>query len=195
MENLVAMKKTFPFLFIIIFFLACKQEYVPKPRGYFRISFPKKEYKPISEDLPYQFSLPAYSKVVTDDEPDAEKYWRNIIFPSNNAEIHLSYKTVNNDLAVLTEESRLLAYKHSIKADAIDEQLFINPQARVYGTIYFIAGNAASPIQFYLTDSIAHFLRGALYINEIPNIDSISPVINFLKPDIIRLIETTNWRN
>jgi gliding motility-associated lipoprotein GldD len=91
------------------------------------------------------------------------------------------------------EDSRTLAYKHSIKADAINERIFVNPQKKVYGTIYLIDGNAASPVQFYLTDSAQNFLRGALYIREVPNIDSLRPVIDFLTPDVIRLIETTKW--
>ncbi len=91
------------------------------------------------------------------------------------------------------EETRKLAYKHTIKADAIEEQVFMNPSKDVYGLIYRINGNAASPMQFYLTDSTSHFLRGALYIRQVPNIDSIQPVLNFLEPDIIHLIETTTW--
>jgi gliding motility-associated lipoprotein GldD len=91
------------------------------------------------------------------------------------------------------EDSRTLAYKHSLKADAIQEQVFMNPRDNVYGLIYRIEGNAASPMQFFLTDSTNHFLRGALYIREVPNIDSLKPVIDFLEPDIIRLIETTTW--
>jgi len=87
-----------------------------------------------------------------------------------------------------------LAYKHSIKADAINERIFINAEKKVYGTIYLIDGNAASPLQFYLTDSTHNFLRGALYIREVPNIDSLRPVIDFLTPDVIRLIESTEWR-
>ncbi|MDO9612920.1 MAG: gliding motility lipoprotein GldD, partial [Bacteroidota bacterium] len=106
---------------------------------------------------------------------------------------HLSYKNVENNLWKLTEESRELAYKHSFKADAIDERIFVNPEKKVYGTIYLIDGNTASPLQFYLTDSTKHFLRGALYIREIPNIDSLRPVIDFLTPDVIHLIETTEW--
>ncbi len=91
------------------------------------------------------------------------------------------------------EDSRTLAYKHSQKADAIQEQVFMNPSKNVYGLIYKIEGNAASPMQFFLTDSTNHFLRGALYIRDIPNIDSLKPVIDFLETDIVRLIETTTW--
>ncbi|MGQ8337692.1 gliding motility lipoprotein GldD [Sunxiuqinia sp. A32] len=189
------MKKIVPVLVIAFLIAACQKEYIPKPRGYFRIEFPEKKYQSINEKLPYQFNIPVYSTLVNDDEPGSEMYWRNIMIPSNNAEIHISYKKVDSNLSTYTEESRSLAYQHSIKADAIDEQVFVNPIDKVFGTIYFIDGNAASPIQFYLTDSVNHFLRGALYINEIPNIDSIRPVINFLRPDIIHLIETTRWNN
>ncbi len=188
------MRKIFLLVATILFFSACKKEYVPKPRGYFRISFPEKSYQNITESSPYQFQIPAYGKLIPDNQPGAEDFWANILFSKNNAEIHISYKKVKNNLAKLTEESRKLAYQHSIKADAIDERIFVNPENKVYGTIYLIDGNAASPFQFYLTDSSKHFLRGALYIREIPNIDSIRPVIEFLESDVIRLIETTSWK-
>jgi gliding motility-associated lipoprotein GldD len=181
-------------LFCLLLAISCKREYIPKPRGYFRIDFPKKEYLVIdSAALPYRFEIPVYGRLVADKERIAEPYWVNLKIPANKAEIHISYKKVEGNLAALTEDSRTLAYKHSIKADAINERIFVNPQKKVYGTIYQIEGNAASPLQFYLTDSTRHFLRGALYIREVPNIDSIRPVIDFLTPDVIHLIETTEW--
>ena len=185
------------FLLSSLFLLAaisCQREYIPKPRGYFRISFQEKAY--IKSDpvaLPYQFEIPVYGKILPDNERLAEPYWVNLEIPQHKAEVHLSYKKVENNLRKLTEDSRELAYKHSIKADAIDERIFVNPEKKVYGTIYLIDGNTASPLQFYLTDSTTHFLRGALYIREVPNIDSIRPVIDFLTPDVIHLIETTEW--
>ena len=181
------------FLFLLLA-LSCKKEYIPKPRGYFRIGFPEKAYIKIdSVALPYRFEIPVYSKIVADDERMAEPYWVNLKIPQHKAEVHLSYKTVDNNLLKLTEDARTLAYKHSIKADAIDERVFINSEKKIYGTIYLIDGNSASPLQFYITDSTKHFLRGALYISEVPNIDSIRPVIQFLTPDVIHLIETTEW--
>jgi gliding motility-associated lipoprotein GldD len=185
-------------IFSVIFLLAssCKEEYTPKPRGYFRISFQEKSYHQLdSAALPYRFDLPDYSKVVPDNDRLSEPYWINVIIPAHKAEVNISYKKIDNNLAKLTEDSRTLAYKHSIKADAINERIFINPEKKVYGTIYQIEGNAASPLQFYLTDSTRNFLRGALYIREVPNIDSLRPVIDYLTPDIIRLIETTEWKH
>lgn len=186
--------------FLFLSFFGCKQKYTPKPRGYFRIDFPEKEYHTLAKNFPYQFDVAEYSKIQKDTRNPDNPYWINIVVPANDAELHLSYyhlddnsKNDKNQLAEFIEESRSLAYKHSIKASSIEERIFMNPGREVYGTIYDIAGNAASPMQFYLTDSTNHFLRGALYIRATPNIDSLKPVIDFLETDIIRLIETTKW--
>lgn len=181
--------------FILLLATSCTKDYIPKPRGYFRISFQEKAYHKLdSVGLPYRFEIPVYSKVVPDDGRLSEPFWVNLEVPRHKAEVHLSYKKVENNLMKLIESSRKLAYDHSFKADAINERIFINPEKNVYGTIYLIDGNAASSLQFYLTDSTRHFLRGALYIREVPNIDSIRPVIEFLTPDVIHLIETTEWK-
>lgn len=179
---------------ISLFLTGCSEKYTPKPSGYFRIQFPEKEYIALQQGFPYAFEIPVYSIAVPDSTPFAEPNWINIHIPGNKAEIHLSYKPVRNNLFVFTEESRELTYKHTQKASAIEERIFINPGESVFGTIYLISGNAASPIQFYLTDSVNHFLRGALYIRDVPNIDSLKPVIDFLVPDVIHLIETTEWK-
>lgn len=185
---------------LIFFFAGCKEKYTPKPRSFFRIDFPEKAYHSLGNNFPYQFEIPNYSKITADRYNPQEPYWINITIPKNKAELHLSYYNLNKInqtskvvLAEFMEETRRLAYKHSIKANAINEQIFMNPEKKVYGTIYRIEGNAASPFQFFLTDSTKHFLRGAFYIREAPNIDSIKPVIDFFEPDIIRLIETTTW--
>ena len=144
--------------------------------------------------VPYSFQIPVYSIPGNDPLSPDQPEWVTIDVPSNNAQIHLSYRKIKNNLEKLIEESRMLAYKHSQKASSIDEQLFINPSSRVYGTIYSIKGNAASPMQFYLTDSIKNFLRGSLYIKEAPNSDSLQPVIRFLTQDMLQLIKTTEWK-
>lgn len=196
-----ALPKTYVICLILILFLSgCKEKYTPKPREYFRIDFPKKQYHYINGSLPYNFEIPDYSYISPDDDNPDKPYWNNIEIPANKAEIHLSYyklptKKPDNRLKLneFMEESIKLAYKHSVKADAISEQVFLNPEKKVFGLIFRIEGNAASPLQFFLTDSTQHFLRGALYIRDVPNIDSLQPVIDFLEPDVIRLIESTNW--
>lgn len=185
---------------LILTFLSCKERYTPKPRGYFRIEFPEKNYHLIQNRFPFRFEIPDYSTITPDYRNPDKPNWLNVVVPENNAQIHISYYSLKGrntkekqQLSELMEESRSLAYKHTIKAEAIEEQLYIDQGSRVFGTVYIIEGNAASPMQFYLTDSVHHFLRGALYISEVPNIDSLRPVINFLEPDVIHIIETTSW--
>lgn len=188
-------------IFILIATITgCKEKYTPKPRAFFRIDFPEKEYHTIANNFPYKFQIPDYSQITPDKHNVNQPFWINVEVPENRAEIHISYYNLSENknngktqLAEFMEETRRLAYKHSIKADAIEEQIFINEEEKVYGTIYRINGNAASPFQFFLTDSTTNFLRGAFYIREVPNIDSIQPVIDFFEPDVIRLIETTTW--
>ncbi len=193
-------KKNWVTLILLFILSGCSEKYTPKPREYFRIDFPEKTYHQIQPRFPYQFEIPDYSNIVADRHNPNQPYWINITIPENKAEVHISYYNLANQdvsnrvlLYKIMEDTHALAYKHAQKADAIQEMIFENPDRNVYGLIYKIDGNAASPVQFYLTDSTSHFLRGALYIREVPNIDSLKPVIDFLVPDVIHLIETTTW--
>lgn len=195
------MKNWYLLLIIILIISSCKDNYTPKPRGFFRIGFPEKEYKSMPNNFPYSFEIPTYSSIEKDKHNYNKPYWINVAVPANKVEIHFSYynieqqgKNTMETLMKLMEDTRDLAYKHTMKADAIEERIFMNPGRKVYGTIYNIEGNAASPMQFFLTDSTRHFLRGAFYIREVPDIDSLQPVIDFFEPDVIRMIETTSWK-
>jgi gliding motility-associated lipoprotein GldD len=172
---------------------SCREKPVPKPSGYYRIGFQEKKYHLMLPGYPYRFELADYATIIPDSSAHTEPYWMNVEIPAHKAEIHISYKTIRNNLFIFTEESRKLAYDHTLKASSIEEDIFLNPSKKVFGTIYHINGNAASPMQFYMTDSARHFLRGALYIRATPNIDSLKPVIDFLKTDVIRLIRTLEW--
>jgi gliding motility-associated lipoprotein GldD len=182
------------FVLVACVFSSCKKDQTPKPRGYYRIEFPAKAYKHLTERLPYDFSIPVYAIAMPDQLNPAQTDWITIEIPGNHAQIHISYKKIDHNLSRLIEESRSLVLKHIQKASSIDEQVFVNPAKKIFGTVYTLKGNSASPMQFYLTDSVRNFLRGALYIKEIPNYDSLRPVINFLSQDVIKMIETTEWK-
>jgi len=195
------MKYKLLILILSVFILGCKEKNTPKPRGFFRISFPEKEYQSLTDQFPYQFQIPEYANVTPDNQNPDQPWWINLEVPANKAEVHISYYSLFNQakptremLAEFMEETRELAYKHSIKANAIQERVFINPDDDVFGIVYHIEGNAASPVQFFLTDSTRHFLRGALYIRATPDIDSLKPVIDFLERDVVHLIETFKWK-
>jgi len=188
------MKKTIGLLLIWAGLLSCRHTEVPRPVGYFRIDFPEKKYRLCDSTLPYRFEYPVYGVILRDSTRGAEPYWINIEFPAYKGKLHLSYKKVQGNLAQYIEDTRKLAYKHTIKADAIDEIVVRNDSAHVYGLIYDIKGNAASSLQFFLTDSVHHFLRGALYFSSQPNKDSLSPVVEFFRADVDHFIHSFHWK-
>lgn len=182
-------------ILLSLFFVMCNSTHTPKPMGYIRIDFPEKKYKLYSDDkCPYQFECPVYANVTACTTKNAEPCWKNIEFPQQRGTIYLSYNKIDRKLSEFTEDSRQFAMKHIAMAEGIDEQQISIPKKKVYGMIYNIEGNTASSIQFYLTDSTTHFLRGALYFNSVPNIDSLAPVIAFVRTDIMRMIETLEWK-
>jgi gliding motility-associated lipoprotein GldD len=173
---------------------ACTADYSPKPRDYFRIDFPERSYQVYEDDCPFSFSYPSFARVSRDTGRLSQTCWLDIYFPGYRGTLHISYKEVRDNIAEYAEDSRKLAFKHAVKADAIDERMFINERERVYGILYDIKGNSASSLQFYLTDSSHHFFRGALYFAVQPNKDSLAPVIDYFREDIINLIETFTWK-
>ena len=185
-------------LIVLIIFIAglpaCKQKYTPKSSGYFRIDLPKHEYQTLDSFFPYGFEYSKIAKIKKDKDDPSRKLWININYPKYNGTIHLSYIAVNNNLAQLLEDARKLAYKHTIKAESIEEQQFTNSQNKVYGILYHIKGNTASSVQFVATDSSSHFLRGALYFMNHPNQDSLAPVIKYIDHDIKHIMETLTWK-
>lgn len=186
---------------ILLFFcslviISCdNEEYTPKPRAYFRIDLPQKTYQVFDTTYPYSFEYPTYAIMKRDNNSNAEKYWININFPDYNATIHLTYKTVENNLESLIASSRKFVDKHISKASSIKEKSYENPQNQIYSVVYNIKGNdVASPYQFFVTDKNKHFLRGALYFNMEPKNDSLAPVIEFIEKDIDHLISTLKWK-
>ena len=121
--------------------------------------------------------------------------WLNLNYTKHNATIYLTYKEVENNIFELIEEARGMVYKHTIKADAINEKRYLNNNKETYGVLYDIHGETASSVQFYITDSIQNFIRGALYFEANPNQDSLKPIINYVREDIIRIMESLIWKS
>jgi len=188
---------TLAFLFTLT---SCDETYVPKPRAYFKIDYPEKEYmKYNNPDCPFTFEYPIYSSIMRDstffDEVQTNPCWFDIDFKGFKGKIHISYKEINNNnLIQLTEDAHKLISKHTVKADFIDESI-IETENGVNGIMYEVGGNAASLMQFYVTDSARHFLRGSLYFQATPNSDSIAPVLDFVKEDVWLLLGSFHWKD
>lgn len=171
-----------------------------KPRGYFKIDFPEKKYRVFDmPGYPYKFEYPVYGTVVKDslffEEKTENPYWINVDFPQFAGRIHISYKDVQkHPFDSLVNDAFTMSYKqHTYRASAIESEVFKTPTG-ISGVYFTLKGNAATANQFFATDSIHHFLRGALYFSATPNEDSLKPVNNFLKEDLRHLINTLQWK-
>lgn len=185
-------------LFFIIFASIGCTEQLPKEKSYPRVYFPKKTYKKYISECDFEFEIPAYAQIQSKDffrnqRLKGDSCWVNIVFPQFNGTLHISYKYFENTdtLLHLMEDNYRLTSKHTIKASYIKDSIIDNP--KIKGLIYSVGGNAASDKQFVLTDQKNHFIRGAMYYDNQPNIDSMRPVIQFIDKDLLHLINSFSF--
>jgi gliding motility-associated lipoprotein GldD len=189
-------------VFVVLIMVACfscNSTFVPKPRGYFTIELPKKEYKIFNQPgYPYSFEYPVYANIVKDStffgDATENPWWINVDFPQFNSRIYVSYKEIGkNKFDKLINDAFVLTNKHTSKAISIDDSL-ISTSNNVHGMFFKVGGNVATANQFFVTDSVKHFLRGALYFDATPNEDSLGVVNDFLLQDMKHIISTFKWK-
>ncbi len=170
---------------------------IPKPRGYYRIALPEKKFVMYDAECPYTFEIPDYAKVYHSAAPNADPCWRDLYFGPFHATLYISYKEIDNDsiLEALINESWQLTEAHSQVASGMRDSSILRPKDRVFGSVQSLSGNAATQVQFYLTDSVKHFIRASLYFYSPPNKDSIAPVLEYVKKDIYHIVETLKWKD
>jgi len=191
MKNLI-------FFLLIIVCVSCGSEPTPKPRAFLRLDYPQPKYDTVVSNLPFSFEKNELANDVTDIKVarDEKSISIDVTYPSLKGTIYLTYKQVTEEtLQPYLIDAQNITQKHTQKADAITEQPYMDKINRVYGMFYEIGGNAASQSQFYVTDSISHFVTGSLYFFAKPNYDSILPAAQYLKKDIQHLMETIKWNN
>lgn len=185
--------------FLTIFVSSCSENQVLKPKGYFKIDFPKHQYQSFNTaGYPYTFEYPTYAKVVKDStffgEDTENPWWINVEFPGFNGKVYVSYKELSKyKLDTLLKHSFRLSDAHKSKAYSNEDSLIHTPN-NVHGLMFNVGGNVATNNQFFLTDSTTHFLRGAIYFEATPNEDSIKPVNDFIMQDVRHLINTLKWK-
>lgn len=182
------MRNLFLLLFLSIF-ISCKEDVLPKPKAYLGLKYPTKTYTDLKLKRPYTFKISENTTVINN-----KNNWLTIKYPALKASIDITYRPVKNNIKELLSEAEKLVFKHTAKAEQIIPKDFVNNRKRVFGSIYEITGNAASHVQFHVTDSTKNFLKGSLYFYAKPNYDSILPAVNYIKEDILHLVETLEWK-
>lgn len=192
------MKKGLLVLYLLVICMSCGQDPVPKPHALLRLEFPEPTYKQLQLDVPFTFEKnPLATKIEAKIlRGETKSYGVTLQYPRMKGAIYLTYKSIDNkeeNLMAFLQDAQKFTQEHTKKADEIVEQLYENKERRVYGMIYEVGGNAASQSQFYVTDSINHFLTGSLYFYAKPNYDSIYPAAKYLEKDIKHIMETVTW--
>lgn len=177
------------FSILITVFGACEDVIVVKPSAKLRLDYPIPYYEAIEPNVPFTFEKNNAAFL-----EQKESAAINIKYPFMKATIYLTYQPIDNNLTALLQDAQKLTYDHTIKANEIFEQPRVDSIHKVYGMFYTINGDAATQSQFYVTDSLDHFVKGALYFNSKPNFDSIYPAVVYLRNDIKRLMETVSWK-
>jgi gliding motility-associated lipoprotein GldD len=192
--------KKIVFLALLCLLFACdsEEEYSPKPKGYNYIPLPKNTYQSLdSTQYPYYFEYSREAIVRPDSSFIAEPYWIHIIYPKlGRAEIQITYKDISDNpqkkLAELIDDSHRLASKHLIRAEGYGFQDYKNADGLPVVAIG-LAGEIPSHLQFYTTDSVKHFLRAAIYFRSATENDSLAPLIDFVKKDMLQMIQTQKF--
>ncbi|MCW5518395.1 gliding motility lipoprotein GldD [Aureitalea sp. L0-47] len=178
-------------LSVLLILASCNDDVVVKPAAMLRLEYPASEYNRVDPDCPYGFEKNKQAELVLKD-----KCWMNLTYPKMKATIYLTYQQVkDNNLDSLLYDAQKLTYDHTVKAETILEQPRVDSVNKVYGMFYMINGNAATQSQFYVTDSLNHFITGSLYFESKPKFDSLYPAVVYLREDIRRIMETVYWRN
>ncbi|MEM1137271.1 MAG: gliding motility lipoprotein GldD [Bacteroidota bacterium] len=182
---------------ILMLLLACSGEeaYLPKPKGFHRIELPPHNYVVLDTPMPYTFQHSKYAKVLPDESFMTEPYWIEILYPEFDAKLTISYKKVNNNLDSLVElsnDSHKLTTKHHVKATSIDDYITVTPKG-ITAVLFELEGDVPSQFQFYATDSVENFFRAALYFPTATKNDSLKPIIEYVKVDMVHMLNTLEW--
>lgn len=184
-------------LALILLCTACDREYLPKPLGYNRLELPAPAYRSLPDSLPYTFEYSKHANLLADTSSIREQYWIEIYYPLLRSNIHITYKPLKGSATLLKEfmdDAYTLTAKHQIKAYAINEVISVTPSGKT-AVIAELEGEVPSQFQFTITDSATNFIRGALYFNTKIQNDSLAPAIEYMKRDMMHIINTLEWNS
>ena len=188
-------KLIFPLLFILLLVACNDAKPVPKPPTYLKLDLPNHAYRQVQSDCPYSLKLANIFNYRTAQKQGLTYCTQEIDLGPVNGSLFMYYLNFpNNDsLAEIINFANDKVDEHKIKADKIDFEQIIDKENKVYGTFFELKGNVATNFQFYLTDSTNNFVRGEVLLNCKPNYDSLRPVLEYLKIDLLELVHHFKW--
>ncbi|MDR2206337.1 MAG: gliding motility lipoprotein GldD [Flavobacteriaceae bacterium] len=171
--------------------ISCEKDAIPKPVGELRLEYPAPKYRKFVSDCPYTFEYSDLARI----DKGKKDCWFYVNYSKMKAKVFITYYPIHNDFELHVKEAEKLVYEHTIKASAIETKNFSYPERKVFGNFYELKGQSASNVQFFATDSTKHFVTANLYFNTSPKPDSLAPAINYIKKDVLHIIDTFEWKD
>ena len=189
------MHRLFTLLFFSLILLSCGEEqFTPKPPTYLRLELPEAVYEDYSDDCGYTFRINEnYTVEKAPLQNETSNCHRRIQLGKLNGTIYLRYIDMTEPVAYYINNSIDEVEVHQVKATNIQDKQIIRQEDRVFGTVFELQGDVATPFQFYLTDSTDRFIYAEILFNSRPNYDSLKPSLDYLKKDLDTLLQTFKW--
>ncbi len=184
------MFKNLTFILLSLVLISCGKDPIPKPYGELRLEYPAPKYQKFESHCPFSFDYSNFAKV----DSGKKDCWYYINYPKMKAKVFITYYPIQNDFDLHVKEAEKLVYEHTIKASSIETKSFSYPDKKVYGNFYELKGKSASNLQFYATDSVKYFVTANLYFNSRPKPDSLAPAVDYIKRDVLHMIDTFQWK-
>jgi gliding motility-associated lipoprotein GldD len=178
-------------LLFLLLLGACGSDPLPKPKGWLRLDLPPVEYLAWNS-AHFSVEVPTYAKMAERSTADDAR-WYDLRFPQQRATVHFTWSPIGGRLPELIEDAHDFKRKHEAKAARINSERMLRDSTRVFGTLFDVEGDVASPFVMYLTDSTDNFLYAALYFDTRPNADSLAPVTERIRQDMRHFAATLRW--
>jgi gliding motility-associated lipoprotein GldD len=181
-------------LLVVVMLAACShpKDPFPRPKGWPRIDLPAHTYQKFENGIcPFTFEYPQIGVV---EQQKSDSCWMDLYFAPFECRWHVTYRDVNGSGKTIMdhyEEYRKLVFKHIQKVSQIKENPVVGPNGS--GTLFELFGTVGVPAQILYTDS-THLVLASFYFDTAVRNDSLAPVIDFMKEDLVHMAESIVWK-
>ena len=184
--------KIFKFIYFFGLVFSCENNFnLPKPDAYLRIEFNEPKYLNY-EDVNSQIDFYYNSSSSSINQISSKSI--NLNYENLGMSLDLSFNKLSSENEVINyiTDFNLLLDTHTKRSNGFLVKEFENVEYSTFGKIYEFKGDVASPIQFFITDSLNNFIQGAVNKEISSKYDSIYPSIQYIKNDILVFFESIN---
>ena len=177
----------------VLLIMSSCQEYYPKPKAILR---PEDHTLYMTLDtLPFiRFEIDTKAKI-SPLKNEEKEIWFNLSYTEYGAQLYNTYTTLSSGGLLSATEDFYKLLQRNTQKEEIHYTLYENKADSIYAHLFISTATAASPIQFFVTDSVKHYFRGALYfVDDTISRETKESYIGVLIGQIRHMLETFKWK-